>query len=113
MLCASDSRGFLSQAILNFKFQLIQIMSCSYLELCGGYQTDPGKYENKSAVFAEASFIRLVIEEGVHSQPSTLSLFFLVSSSSNSVWEKILSGELNKICPNETCWSQMHKMILS
>ena len=43
MLCASDSRGFLSQAILKFKFQLIQIMSCSYLELCGSYQTDPGK----------------------------------------------------------------------
>ena len=43
MLCASDSRGFLSQAILKFKFQLIQIMSCSYLELCGSYETDPGK----------------------------------------------------------------------
>ena len=26
---------------------------------------------------------------------------------------KILLGELNIICPNETCWSQMHKMILS
>ena len=26
---------------------------------------------------------------------------------------KILLGGLNIICPNETCWSQMHKMILS
>ena len=26
---------------------------------------------------------------------------------------KILLGELNIICPNGTCWSQMHKMILS
>jgi len=26
---------------------------------------------------------------------------------------KILLGELNIICPNETCWSQTHKMILS
>ena len=26
---------------------------------------------------------------------------------------KILLGELNIICPNETCWSQMHKIILS
>ena len=26
---------------------------------------------------------------------------------------KILLGELNIICPNKTCWSQMHKTILS
>lgn len=26
---------------------------------------------------------------------------------------KILLGGLNIICPNETCWSQMHKMIRS
>ena len=26
---------------------------------------------------------------------------------------KILLGGLNIICPNETCWSQVHKMILS
>ena len=33
----------------------------------------------------------------------------------NSHWRtgKILLGGLNKICPNENCWSQMHKMILS
>ena len=32
-----------------------------------------------------------------------------------SLREKIClgGGELNIICPNETCWSQMHKMIIS
>ena len=31
----------------------------------------------------------------------------------SSAYGKNFVGGVNIICPNETCWSQMHKMILS
>ena len=74
----------------------------------------PCKYSWWKLHLKKSSFRRKIFQDVRYLKGSgLLSMYELTITYIHRRTGKILLGGLNIICPNETCWSRMHKMILS